>query len=91
MGSHFIQFVVCVDYDEKDTAKDLGCYWSMENRRWQKDFDSRHFKGSIQDFKRVVDRFLKRCEAHSMHVMESEGLEELEEALEIPVECLIKE
>ena len=91
MGAHFIQFVVYVDYDEKDTAKDLGCYWSMANRRWQRDFDSRLFKGSIRDFKITVDRFLKRCEAHSMHVMESEGLEDLEEALENPVGCLIKE
>jgi hypothetical protein len=76
-------FTLRVDFDDKDTARELKCYWSPDDKKWKKTFNMKYYPHeNIDGFLRIVKRFMQTCYDNNFKIEDDEGLEDLQDAVD---------
>jgi hypothetical protein len=80
-------YTVCltlrVDFNDKDKAKELKCYWSPDDKKWKKSFDMKYYRNEdIHSFLRIIKRFMQTCYDNDFIIEDDEGLEDLQDAVD---------
>lgn len=73
-------FTLRVDYDDKDKARELKCYWSPDDKKWKKSFQKKYYPSfDNHEFLRIVKEFMQKCYDCNFKIEDDEGLEDLQD------------
>jgi hypothetical protein len=76
-------FTLRVDFNDKDTARELKCFWSPDDKKWKKSFNMKYYPHEdIHSFLRIVKRFMQTCYDCNFKIEDDEGLEDLQDAVD---------
>lgn len=73
-------FTLRVDFNDKDKARELKCYWSPDDKKWKKSFQKKYYpRIDNHEFLRIVKRFMQTCYDNDFIIEDDEGLEDLQD------------
>lgn len=84
-------FTLRVDFNNKDKARELKCYWCPDDKKWKKSFCKKYYpRIDNHEFLRVINRFKETCYENDFIIEDDDGLEELQDWVDEDLEKIEK-